>query len=95
MTITRANLVKQVSNTHPSLTKAQSVEAVEHFLSIAKSSLIKGDHLLLSGFGKFCVNSKKPRQGRNPQTGQLLLLEGRRVITFRLSALMRKRINVD
>jgi integration host factor subunit alpha len=95
MTITKANLVKQVFNTHPSLTKAQSVEAVESFLSIAKSNLIKGDNLLLSGFGKFCVNNKKPRQGRNPQTGQLLLLEGRRVITFRLSALMRKRINVD
>ena len=69
MTLTKADLVQQVYKTHPSLTKSQSTESVEIFLSLAKSSLIKGQDLLLSGFGKFNIKDKKSRRGRNPQTG--------------------------
>ena len=93
MTLTKADLVLQVHKTHPSLTKSQSVEAVEAFLTLAKSSLIAGHDLLLSGFGKFTVNDKKPRRGRNPQTGEELMLSGRRVVTFKASGILRKRVS--
>jgi len=93
MTLTKANLVSQVYQTHPDLTKAQATDAVETFLSLAKESLINGEDLLLSGFGKFNVKDKKARRGRNPQTGSELTLEARRVVTFKPSGILRARIN--
>ncbi|MGI6657498.1 MAG: integration host factor subunit alpha [Desulfobulbus sp.] len=94
MTLTKADLVQQVYNDHPHLTKAQATEAVEHFLALAKQALIAGDDLLLSGFGKFNVKDKKSRRGRNPQTGNELTLDARRVVTFKPSGILRSRINI-
>lgn len=93
MTLTKADLVQQVYKTHPSMTKAQATTAVEAFLSISKTALISGNDLLLSGFGKFNVKNKKSRRGRNPQTGDELTLESRRVVTFKPSGILRAKIN--
>ncbi len=93
MTLTKADLVQQVYKKHPSLTKAQATDSVEAFLAIAKASLIGGEDLLLSGFGKFNVKDKKARRGRNPQTGDELTLEARRVVTFKPSGILRAKIN--
>ncbi len=94
MTLTKADLVQAVyRNKHPRLSKSQSAEAVEHFLSIAKETLISGEDLLLSGFGKFNVKDKRARRGRNPQTGEELMLEARRVVTFKPSGILRRKIN--
>lgn len=93
MTLTKADLVKQVYRHHTLLTKKQAVESVDAFLRISKDSLIEGSDLLLSGFGKFNVRDKKPRRGRNPQTGEELILDGRRVVTFKPSGILRTKIN--
>ncbi|MBL4902937.1 MAG: integration host factor subunit alpha [Desulfocapsa sp.] len=93
MTLTKADLVQQVYQSHDSLTKAQATDSVEGFLRIAKTSLIGGEDLLLSGFGKFNVKDKKSRRGRNPQTGDELTLDARRVVTFKPSGILRDRIN--
>lgn len=94
MTLTKADLVQKVYQNH-NLTKAQAAEAVEAFLKIAKNCLKNGDDLLVSGFGKFNVKQKKARRGRNPQTGQELILDARKVITFKPSGILRSRINGD
>lgn len=93
MTLTKADLVQQVYKSHPSLTKSQATNSVESFLAISKEALIKGDDLLLSGFGKFNVKDKKSRRGRNPQTGDELILDSRRVVTFKPSGILRDKIN--
>ncbi len=93
MALTKADLVQQIYKNHETLTKTQTIEAVESFLRIAKNSLINGNRLLLSGFGKFNVKEKDARNGRNPQTGDKLILEPRRVVTFRPSGLLRERVN--
>ena len=93
MTLTKAGLVQQVYKQHALLTKKQAAEAVESFLRISKGSLIGGSDLLLSGFGKFYVKDKKARRGRNPQTGGDLMLEARRVVTFKPSGILRNKIN--
>lgn len=93
MTLTKADLVQQVYKSHGNLTKSQSTEAVEALLRTMKSCLINGDDLLLSGFGKFNVKDKKARRGRNPQSGEELILEARRVITFKPSGILRAKIN--
>jgi len=93
MTLTKADLVQEVYKNHPNLTKAQATQSVEAFLGISKASLIAGYDLLLSGFGKFNVKDKKARRGRNPQTGDELTLEVRRVVTFKPSGILRSKIN--
>jgi len=92
MTLTKADLVQRVYQNH-NLTKAQAAEAVEAFLRIAKQCLGGGEDLLISGFGKFNVKQKNARRGRNPQTGAELILEARKVVTFKPSGILRARIN--
>ena len=93
MTLTKADLVQKVYKSHDNLTKAQATQAVEALLGTMKDCMANGEELLVSGFGKFNVKDKKARRGRNPQTGQELILEPRRVITFKPSGLLRTKIS--
>ena len=92
MTVTKADLVQAVYTVH-NIPKQEAFRLVEEFLDLAKGCLESGDDLLLSGFGKFKIKDKKPRRGRNPQTGETLILDARRVVTFKPSGILRKRIN--
>jgi len=73
--------------------RKESVEIVESLLETIKATLETGDDVLVSGFGKFYVNDKKERKGRNPATGEDLMLKPRRVVTFKCSGKLRGRIN--
>ena len=75
---------------HP---KEKSIEVVEAILEIMKKSLENGEDVLISGFGKFCVKEKKERTGRNPSNGEKMILDKRRVVTFKCSGKLRKKIN--
>ena len=93
MSFTKADLIDQVYASNSKMSKARAREAVETFLLIIKSSLEKGDDILLSGFGKFNVKDKNARRGRNPQTGDELVLNARRVLTFNASGKLKKLVN--
>lgn len=93
MTLTKADLAQALYKEHDELTKVEASSAVEAFLKLSKNALISGEDLLLSGFGKFSVKDKKKRTGRNPQTGETLILSSRRVVTFKPSGLLREKIN--
>ena len=93
MTLTKVNIINQVHATNPRITKVQAREAVETILRIIKSSLENGDDVLLSGFGKFNVKDKSARKGRNPKTGDSLMLPARKVVTFKPSGLLREKVN--
>jgi len=93
MALTKAEIVRQVYEQNENISKAQAFEAVEAFLRISKNTLISGSDLLLSGFGKFNVKDKKPRKGRNPQTGEDMILDARRVVTFNSSGILRDKVN--
>ena len=73
--------------------RTDSVEIIETLLEIIKYNLERGNDVLISGFGKFCVKNKRERRGRNPATGQDMMLEKRRVLTFKCSGKLRDRIN--
>ena len=94
MPLTKASLIDQVHATNPRMTKIQAREAVETILRIIKSSLEDGEDVLLSGFGKFNVNAKSARKGRNPKTGESLILPARKVATFKPSGILREKVNV-
>jgi len=68
MTLTKAQMVESVQN-QTGLPRNRSSEIVENLLEIIKSTLESGEDVLVSGFGKFSVNEKKARRGRNPSTG--------------------------
>ena len=93
MTLTKVDLINQVYTSNPKMTKAHAREAIETILSIIKSSLENGDDVLLSGFGKFNVKAKSARKGRNPKTGQAVMLEARKVVTFKPSGLLREKVD--
>ena len=73
--------------------KKQSIEITESLLELIKSSLESGEDVLVSGFGKFCVNTKKARRGRNPATGEDVILPARRIVTFKCSGKLRDKVN--
>ena len=92
MTLTKANIVDAIHN-ELGFPKNRSTELVEILLEEIKSTLEKGEDVLISGFGKFCVKDKKARRGRNPATGDDMMLTQRRVVTFRCSHLLREKIS--
>ena len=73
--------------------KQDCVRIVESLFEIIKNDLGKGNHVMISGFGKWMVKAKKKRNGRNPQTGEDLTIDARRVVTFKSSAGLRDAIN--
>jgi len=73
--------------------KNQAVELVEALLELIKKTLVSGEDVMVSGFGKFKVREKKARKGRNPATGEGMILKPRRVVTFHCSGKLRKKIN--
>jgi integration host factor subunit alpha len=92
MTLTKANIVEAVAE-QTGFTNKRSFEIVETLLKMIKSALESGEDVLISGFGKFCVKEKRLRRGRNPATGEDMMLVPRKVITFRCSKLLREKIN--
>lgn len=92
MTLTKADIIDSIQN-QLGITKSKSAETVEMLLEIMKRSLESGDDVLISGFGKFCVKNKRQRKGRNPATGDDMLLASRKVVTFKCSGKLRKSIN--
>ncbi len=92
MTLTKADLIDSIYN-QIDLPKAKSAHLVESVLEIIKKTLESGEDILISGFGKFSVKEKNDRRGRNPHTREDLMLDARRVVTFRCSGVLRDKIN--
>jgi len=92
MTLTKAQMVETIQN-QTGFSKNRSLEIVETLLEIIKRTLASGEDVLASGFGKFCVKEKKERKGRNPATGDAMMLEPRKVVTFKCSGKLREMVN--
>ncbi len=91
MALTKSDIVTSIHDL--GLSKRKSVEVVESLLEIIKRSLESSEDVLISGFGKFCVKDKAQRRGRNPATGEDLMLRGRKVVTFKCSGKLRHKID--
>ena len=90
--LTKEKIINSIYN-QVGLSKSQSRNVVERLLEIIKRSLENGEDILISGFGKFVVKGKNERRGRNPQTTEDLQLRARRVVVFKTSGVLRKKIN--
>jgi integration host factor subunit alpha len=92
VTFTKADIIEAVQIAI-GFTRNQSIDIVELILEAIKSILESGGDVLVSGLGKFCVNEKCKRRGRNPATGEDMMLSPRKVITFKCSGNLRRRID--
>ena len=90
--MTKADIVERMANEN-GFTKTESLDLVESVLSIIKDTLADGETLKVSGFGNFVVKAKSDRRGRNPQTGEEININARRVLTFKPSAMLKDAMN--
>ena len=92
MTLTKSHLIDAIAEQN-GYTRKKSIETVETILELIKSNIASGEDVLISGFGKFCVKEKRERRGRNPATGEEMMLASRRVVTFKCSGKLKDRVN--
>jgi len=94
MTMTKADLVKIICEKMGFASK-ESTEIVDQVFGILKETLEGGEKVKISGFGNFVVRKKRPRKGRNPKTGEELVISGRSVVNFKPSPVLRKVLNQE
>ena len=92
MTLTKAHIFEAIAD-QTGFSKNHSSKLVETILEIIKSTLESGEDVLVSGFGKFFVKEKNERRGRNPATGEDMMLDARKVVTFKYSGKLRDKVN--
>jgi integration host factor subunit alpha len=88
-TVTKADLVDQIYD-RIGCSKKEATDMVESVFEIIKLRLERGEKVKISGFGNFVISEKRPRKGRNPQTGGEIVISGRRVMTFKPSQVLKK-----
>jgi integration host factor subunit alpha len=92
MTLTKLDMVESVAKQN-GWPKTESFKIIEILLELIKKSLESGEDVLISGFGKFCVKKKKQRRGRNPATGEDMMLRPRKIVTFKWSGKLKDKVN--
>jgi integration host factor subunit alpha len=91
MSLTKTDIVEDLLKI--GFNRKKSVQLLENLLEIMKKNLADGEDVLISGFGKFCIKEKRERRGRNPATGDDLILDKRKVVTFNCSSVLRDKFN--
>ena len=92
MAMTKADIVEHIYG-RIGFSKKEASEVVESVFELMKKHLERGQKVKVSGFGNFVVHEKRPRKGRNPQTGETIVIRGRRVLGFKASPMLKKSMN--
>ena len=92
MTLTKDRVIESIYK-NTDLMKSEAAQTFQSLIEIMKQTLESGEDVLISGFGKFCVKKKNERKGRNPATADDMILEARRVVTFKYSGKLREKLN--
>ncbi|NPA24431.1 MAG: integration host factor subunit alpha [Deltaproteobacteria bacterium] len=90
--MTKADMVELVYD-RIGVSKREATRIVETIFDIIKETLENGENVKISGFGSFNIQHKKPRRGRNPQTGEEITISARRVLSFKASNVLREQLN--
>jgi len=91
--MTKADIIERVCEEVGGFSKKEAADVVEAVFELMKNTLAEGEKIKISGFGNFVVRTKQPRPGRNPQTGQEIVIEARRVLTFKPSNVLKTALN--
>ena len=92
-TLTKADIIEALQHGNSGATRSQNTMILENLLLLMKKAIVEDGSLLISGFGKWETYRKSPRKGRNPATGNHIILDGHRVCAFRLSRRLKMELN--
>ncbi|WP_084156453.1 integration host factor subunit alpha [Desulforegula conservatrix] len=90
MALTKTDMIENIAKA--GFTKEKSILVTDALIEIIKRTLAAGEDVMVSGFGRFCVNEKGARAGRNPATGESMLIAERKIVTFRCSVILKDRV---
>jgi integration host factor subunit alpha len=90
--MTKADIIESVYE-QIGFSKKEAADVVESVFDTMKDTLSKGEKIKISGFGNFAVRAKRSRIGRNPQTGGVITITERRVLTFKPSQVLKDSLN--
>lgn len=93
--MTKAEIIDSVYEKVGGFSKKEAAEVVEAVFDAMKEVLAQGEKIKLSGFGNFVVREKAARVGRNPQTGEEIVIAARRVLTFKPSQVLKEALNPE
>ena len=85
--MTKADIARIVYERHGGISNREAARLVEIIFESIKSKLGSGEKVQITGFGTFVIRQKRERRGRNPQTGEEMLIKPRRAVVFRPSKL--------
>lgn len=91
--MTKADIVQAVYTKLGGFSKKESADLVDLVFETMKETLGRGEKIKISGFGNFVLRDKRQRQGRNPQTGDPIVITARRVLNFKASQLLKQELN--
>ena len=92
--MTKAEIVEHIYE-RVGFSKKEAAEVVESIFEVIKARLERGEKVKISGIGNFVINEKRPRKGLNPQTGDEIVISGRRVLSFKPSQVLKRTINSE
>ena len=92
MTMTKAEIIALIHEKH-GISRNDAIKIVEGTFEVMKAVLERGENIKISGFGNFAVKTKRPLMGRNPKTGEKMVITGRKILTFKPSQIMKKTVN--
>jgi integration host factor subunit alpha len=93
--MTKADIVHAVYTRLGGFSKKESADLVDLVFETMKETLGRGEKIKISGFGNFVLRDKRQRQGRNPQTGDPIVITERRVLNFKASQLLKQALNEE
>src|SRR5712672_2141244 len=91
--MTKAEIVQALYTRVGGFSKKESADIVDLAFEMMKETLGRGEKIKISGFGNFVLRDKRQRQGRNPQTGEPIVITERRVLNFKASQLLKQALN--
>jgi integration host factor subunit alpha len=92
MALTKIDLVGLIQE-EIGLTKKEGVASLDSLFQIMKDELIRGNPVKISGFGKWTVMKKHARKGRNPKSGESITIDARKVVSFKISNVLRQSLS--
>jgi integration host factor subunit alpha len=91
--MTKAEIVQVIYSRLGGFSKKEAADLVDLLFDTMKETLGRGEKIKISGFGNFVLRDKRQRQGRNPQTGDPIVITERRVLNFKPSQILKHGLN--
>jgi integration host factor subunit beta len=89
----RSDITKKLAEQYPQFTAKDIELAVKCIFDSMTGTLAKGGRIEMRDFGTFCLNYKPPRKGRNPKTGEAVMVPAKYVPHFKMGKELRERVD--